>query len=262
MNIFLDSFFTVFITLLVAHADFSKTAANECVTLEIAGSRFEDNMAEVNEDGYVHISFVITDNCKPSSEFIRVKVSTRSRDHLTTFCTIVFQENICKISDQSLTCHCIKKEEFMFTSISTKISLADKVLIEWSGNRTSKGEKSVFLFVNGSTTKPNTKKMGASVIISICCSIVLVLVIGVVIVKIRKCRAQGIISLKLRREVHLYEANTHAICSCDPCTSAASHSNTSSSAKLHPPRIQPRQSNGGYLEPASQNRLDKPQEKC
>lgn len=119
------------------------------VTLELAGGRFEDNMAEVNEDGYVHVSFVLTDNCKPSNKFIRVKVSTGSRDLPKTFCTIVFQENICKISDQSLTCHCIKKEEFMFTSISTKISLADKVLIEWNDNRSGRGEKSVSLFVNG-----------------------------------------------------------------------------------------------------------------
>lgn len=103
-------------------------------------------MAEVNEDGYVHISFVLTDNCQ--AEFVKVKVSTMSRDLPVPFCTIAFYKHFCNITDQSLTCHCIRKG-LMFTSISKKVSMADKVLIEWNDNRSSEGEKSVFLFVNG-----------------------------------------------------------------------------------------------------------------
>ncbi|PVD26910.1 hypothetical protein C0Q70_12058 [Pomacea canaliculata] len=157
---------------------------NTCVTLEFADGRFKDDATEVNEDGYVHISFALTDNCQPSNEFIRVKVSTRSRDLPKTFCTIVFQENICKISDQSLKCHCIKKEKFMFTSISTKISLADKVLIEWNDNHTSKGETSVSLFVNGSKPVIHTdENIVTPVIISIGCCILVAVVFVVIVIK-------------------------------------------------------------------------------
>lgn len=107
-----------------------------------------DKTIEVNDDGYVHISCVLTtDNCTKSPEWFRLKISTYVKSPPSPFCSIVFNGTACSLTDQSLTCHCLIYEQQKFVSVYKKIKDLDKVIILTLTDSPVKTETTIWLNV-------------------------------------------------------------------------------------------------------------------
>ncbi|PVD26909.1 hypothetical protein C0Q70_12057 [Pomacea canaliculata] len=114
--------------------------------VELAGPA--DKTIEVNDDGYVHISCVLTtDKCTKSPEWFRLKISTFVKSPPSPFCTIVCNGSTCSLTDQSLTCHCLVYKDQKFVSVYKKIKDLDKVIILTLTDSSVKTETAIWLNV-------------------------------------------------------------------------------------------------------------------
>lgn len=126
---------------------------NLCFNISSSGAGVKlagpaDKMIEVNDDGYVHISCVLTtDNCTKSPEWFRLKISTYVKSPPSPFCTIVFNGSTCSLTDQSLTCHCLIYEQQKFVSVYKKIKDLDKVILLTLTDSIVKTETTIWLNV-------------------------------------------------------------------------------------------------------------------
>ncbi|XP_025102623.1 uncharacterized protein LOC112569139 isoform X1 [Pomacea canaliculata] len=154
-----------------------QTTNKPCVDLQLT-SGSEDGMVQANEDGDVHITFVVSDNCTGSSSRALVKLSTQGADLLVDFCTVYFQNNTCNVTDKPIGHHCINTNHSQ-CSISWKVQTTDKLLKLRLTNIITKEEKVISLNITGSAKK----KQGTPEIIGICCGIVVAVITAAVIIK-------------------------------------------------------------------------------
>lgn len=126
---------------------------NHCFNILSSGAGVElagpaDKTIEVNDDGYVHISCVLTtDKCTKSPEWFRLKISTFVKSPPSPFCTIVCNGSTCSLTDQSLTCHCLVYKDQKFVSVYKKIKDLDKVIILTLTDSSVKTETAIWLNV-------------------------------------------------------------------------------------------------------------------
>lgn len=101
------------------------------------------NIFQVTEGSYFNISFKLTTSkCQVQPTWFRVKVSTTQKNRHFPFCTIIFHNQICNVTDNSQGCHCFHDNLQPRAWIYRKASLSDMVqILEWTDSKVSGTQK-------------------------------------------------------------------------------------------------------------------------
>lgn len=107
---------------------------------------------DVSGDNYVNISFVLsTHTCTYHPQWFRVKVATSTQDRRFPFCTILFQNLTCSVTDHSKECHCVHTDQRL-AWVYRRVSPEEKLqILEWTDAQafaTPKEKIIVFNFLN------------------------------------------------------------------------------------------------------------------
>ncbi|XP_025102066.1 uncharacterized protein LOC112568799 isoform X1 [Pomacea canaliculata] len=123
-----------------------------CAELQLLDKDSAVAIFDVSGDNYVNISFVLsTHTCTYNPQWFRVKVATSTQDHRFPFCTILFQNLTCSVTDHSKECHCVHTDQRL-AWVYRKVSPDEKLqILEWTDAQafgTPKEKIAVFNFSN------------------------------------------------------------------------------------------------------------------
>lgn len=106
-----------------------------------------DNVVEENEEGDAHIDFVLSDSCEGGLGRAVVKLATQEAGRAVDFCTIVFYNNTCTVTDLSTMCSCLTIAHYY--SVSWKSKPSDESLILKVTKMSTREEKVIFFNKRG-----------------------------------------------------------------------------------------------------------------
>ncbi|PVD26911.1 hypothetical protein C0Q70_12059 [Pomacea canaliculata] len=162
----------------------SEMTTKTCLDLQLT-SGSGDNVVEENDKGDAHIDFVLSDSCEGSLGRTVVKLATQEAGRAVDFCTIVFNNNTCTVTDLSTGCSCLTRAHYY--SVSWKSKPSDESLILKVTKMSTREEKVIFFNKTGipayHTKDTPIKKLRPSEILGICSGIIVAVVVAAVLIR-------------------------------------------------------------------------------
>ncbi|XP_025102068.1 uncharacterized protein LOC112568800 [Pomacea canaliculata] len=243
----------------------SQETTKTCAELKLDDAAHGVNIFQVTEGSYFNISFKLTTNkCQVQPAWFRVKVSTTQKNRHFPFCTIIFHNQICNVTDNSQGCHCFHDNLQPRAWIYRKASLSDMVqILEWTDSKVS-GTQKEETFILSVSPKPETERRVTLLTFAIASATTFPLLIFIVVTitciirrraQVSDQRAKNERVATKEEDIHHYSTLNHAGQVCEAkvinhtsYTEAASSSQSHCSSSLEA-TYEPFEQINEYMEP-------------